>query len=130
VKSPLLRAHTEFWWRVADVDEELEKLHRSVHYGSDTVWTLSTGGDIPMIRKAIINASPVPIGTVPIYEALSRVRRPEDLSIELLLEVIEEQAEQGVGYMTIHAGVLREFLPLVRHRITGMSRGGACWDSG
>src|SRR6202522_4415851 len=110
----------------SNVDEELEKLHRAVHYGSDTVMDLSTGGDIAMIRKAIINASPVPIGTVPIYEALSRVRRPEDLSIELLLEVIEEQPEQGVDYMTIHAGVLREFLPLVRNRITGIvSRGGA-----
>ena len=110
----------------SNIDEELEKLHRSVHYGSDTVMDLSTGGDIPMIRKAIINASPVPIGTVPIYEALSRVRRAEDLSIELMLEVIEEQAEQGVDYMTIHAGVLREFLPLVRNRITGIvSRGGA-----
>ena len=104
----------------SNIDEELEKLHRSVHYGSDTVMDLSTGGDIPMIRKAIISASPVPIGTVPIYEALSRVRRAEDLSIELMLEVIEEQAEQGVDYMTIHAGVLREFLPLVRNRITGI----------
>jgi phosphomethylpyrimidine synthase len=110
----------------SNIDEELEKLHRSVHYGSDTVMDLSTGGDIPKIRKAIINASPVPIGTVPIYEALSRVRRTEDLTIELMLEVIEEQAEQGVDYMTIHAGVLREFLPLVRNRITGIvSRGGA-----
>src|SRR5271156_6458220 len=110
----------------SDVDGELEKLHRAVHYGSDTVMDLSTGGDIPMIRKAIINASPVPIGTVPIYEALSRVRRPEDLTIQILLEVIEEQAEQGVDYMTIHAGVLREFVPLTRNRITGIvSRGGA-----
>jgi len=110
----------------SNVGEELEKLHRAVHYGSDTVMDLSTGGDIPSIRKAIINASPVPIGTVPIYEALSRVRRAEDLSINLMLEVIEEQAEQGVDYMTIHAGVLREFLPLVRNRITGIvSRGGA-----
>ena len=110
----------------SNIAEELEKLHRSVHYGSDTVMDLSTGGDIPTIRKAIINASPVPIGTVPIYEALSRVRRTEDLSIDLMLEVIEEQAEQGVDYMTIHAGVLREFLPLVRNRITGIvSRGGA-----
>jgi len=110
----------------SNIDEELEKLHRSVHYGSDTVMDLSTGGDIPTIRKAIINASPVPIGTVPIYEALSRVRRTEDLTIDLMLEVIEEQAEQGVDYMTIHAGVLREFLPLVRNRITGIvSRGGA-----
>ena len=110
----------------SDVDAELEKLHRAVHYGSDTVMDLSTGGDIPMIRRAIINASPVPIGTVPIYEALSRVRRPEDLTIQILLEVIEEQAEQGVDYMTIHAGVLREFVPLTRNRITGIvSRGGA-----
>ena len=110
----------------SNIDEELEKLHRSVHYGSDTVMDLSTGGDIPKIRKAIIDASPVPIGTVPIYEALSRVRRTEDLTIELMLEVIEEQAEQGVDYMTIHAGVLREFLPMVRNRITGIvSRGGA-----
>jgi phosphomethylpyrimidine synthase len=110
----------------SDVDAELEKLHRAVHYGSDTVMDLSTGGDIAMIRKAIINASPVPIGTVPIYEALSRVRRPEDLTIQILLEVIEEQAEQGVDYMTIHAGVLREFVPLTRARITGIvSRGGA-----
>jgi phosphomethylpyrimidine synthase len=68
----------------------------------------------------------VPVGTVPIYEALSRVKRTEDLSAELMLEVIEEQAEQGVDYMTIHAGVRREFLPLVRDRITGIvSRGGA-----
>src|SRR6202008_4115311 len=110
----------------SNVDEELEKLHRSVHYGSDTVMDLSTGGDIPGIRKAIIDASPVPIGTVPIYEAISRVRRAEDLNINVMLEVIEEQAEQGVDYMTIHAGVLREFLPLVRNRITGIvSRGGA-----
>src|SRR5271168_2683568 len=110
----------------SNVDEELEKLHRAVHYGSDTVMDLSTGGDIPMIRKAIIDASPVPIGTVPIYEALSRVRRAEDLNLNVMLEVIEEQAEQGVDYMTIHAGVLREFLPLVRNRITGIvSRGGA-----
>jgi len=108
------------------IEGELEKLHRAVHFGSDTVMDLSTGGDIPAIRKAIIEASPVPIGTVPIYEAISRVRRAEDLSISVMLEVIEEQAEQGVDYMTIHAGVLREFLPLVRHRITGIvSRGGA-----
>src|SRR6202162_3545416 len=92
----------------SNIDEELKKLPHSVHYGADTVMDLSTGGDIPTIRKAIIQASPVPIGTVPIYEALSRVKRNEDLSIGLMLEVIEEQAEQGVDYMTIHAGVLRE----------------------
>src|ERR1700688_2260826 len=98
----------------SEVAQELEKLHRAVHYGSDTVMDLSTGGDIPAIRRAIIEASPVPVGTVPIYEALSRIKRAEDLSAELMLEVIEEQAEQGVDYMTIHAGVLREFVPLVR----------------
>src|ERR1700738_2558347 len=96
----------------SNVNEELEKLHRAVHYGSDTVMDLSTGGDIPAIRKAIINASPVPIGTVPIYEALSRVRRAEDLNLNVMLEVIEEQAEQGVDYMKIHAGVLVQYIPL------------------
>ena len=88
----------------SNIDEELKKLHHAVHYGADTVMDLSTGGDIPVIRKAIIEASPVPVGTVPVYEAISRVRRPEDLTIDLMLEVIEEQAEQGVDYMTIHAG--------------------------
>jgi phosphomethylpyrimidine synthase len=110
----------------SNIEEELKKLHNAVHLGSDTVMDLSTGGDIPEIRKTIIAHSPVPIGTVPIYEALARVRRPEDLSIGLMLEVIEEQAEQGVDYMTIHAGVLREYLPMVRNRITGIvSRGGS-----
>jgi len=117
----------------SNVDEELTKLANAVKLGSDTVMDLSTGGDIPQIRKAIIDASPVPVGTVPIYEALSRVKRTEDLTISLMLEVIEEQAEQGVDYMTIHAGVLREFLPMVRNRITGIvSRGGsllAVWMS-
>src|SRR5258706_9225314 len=87
---------------------------------------LSTGGDIPAIRKAIIGASPIPIGTVPIYEALSRVRRVEDLNLQVILEVIEEQAEQGVDYMTIHAGVLVQYMPLTTRRVTGIgSRGGA-----
>src|ERR1700753_1765968 len=110
----------------SDIDEELKKLHHAVHYGADTVMDLSTGGDIPKIRKAIIDASPVPIGTVPIYEALSRVRRVEDLNINVMLEVIEEQAEQGVDYMTIHAGVLVQYIPLTTKRVTGIvSRGGA-----
>src|SRR5579864_1455584 len=78
----------------SNIDEELEKLRYSVRYGADTVMDLSTGGDIPRIRKAIIDNSPVPIGTVPIYEALARVRRVEDLNIRVMLEVIEEQAEQ------------------------------------
>src|SRR6184192_2242395 len=110
----------------SNIDEELKKLHHAVHYGADTVMDLSTGGNIPEIRKAIIDASPVPVGTVPVYEAISRVRRPEDLTFDLMLEVIEEQAEQGVDYMTIHAGVLRQHVPFVRKRITGIvSRGGS-----
>ncbi|MBX9600434.1 MAG: phosphomethylpyrimidine synthase ThiC [Bryobacteraceae bacterium] len=108
------------------IDEEVEKLRWAVKYGADTVMDLSTGGNIPEIRQAIINDSPVPIGTVPIYEALARVRRVEDLNINVLLEVIEEQAEQGVDYMTIHAGVLVQYIPLTTKRITGIvSRGGA-----
>ena len=79
----------------SDIEGELEKLRYSVKYGADTVMDLSTGGDIAKIRKAIIANSPVPIGTVPIYEALSRVRRVEDLNKNVMLDVIEEQAEQG-----------------------------------
>ncbi len=110
----------------SNISEELEKLDYAVRYGADTVMDLSTGGDIPRIRQAIIDASPVPIGTVPIYEALGRVRRVEDLNIGVMLEVIEEQAEQGVDYMTIHAGVLVQYVPLTTKRITGIvSRGGA-----
>ena len=110
----------------SDVDEELKKLHTAVHYGADTVMDLSTGGEIHQIREAILRHSPVPIGTVPIYEAVSRVKRIEDLNADIMLEVIEEQAEQGVDYMTIHAGVLIQYIPLVAKRITGIvSRGGA-----
>src|SRR3954454_9559319 len=97
----------------SDIAAELKKLHNAVHFGADTVMDLSTGGDIPEIRNAILRHSPVPIGTLPIYEAISRVKRIEDLSADLMLEVIEEQAQQGVDYMTIHAGVLVQYLPLV-----------------
>ena len=110
----------------SNVDEELRKLHTAVHFGADTVMDLSTGGGIHEIREEILRHSPVPIGTVPIYEAVSRVKRIEDLSADLMLEVIEEQAAQGVDYMTIHAGVLVQYLPLISKRITGIvSRGGA-----
>src|ERR1700694_5645650 len=110
----------------SNIDEEVAKLHYAVKYGADTLMDLSTGGDIPRIRQAIIAESPIPIGTVPIYEALSRVRRVEDLNVNVMLEVIEEQAEQGVDYMTIHAGVLVQYVPLTTKRITGIvSRGGA-----
>jgi phosphomethylpyrimidine synthase len=111
---------------ISNVEEELEKLRYSIKYGADTVMDLSTGGDIPGIREAIIRNSLVPIGTVPIYEALARVRRTEDLTAEIMLEVIEEQAAQGVDYMTIHAGVLVQHIPLVTRRVTGIvSRGGS-----
>jgi phosphomethylpyrimidine synthase len=110
----------------SDIAGELEKLNYSIKYGADTVMDLSTGGDIPEIRKAIIGASTVPVGTVPIYEALARVRRIEDLTPSVMLEVIEEQAEQGVDYMTIHAGVLVQHIPLTTKRVTGIvSRGGS-----
>ena len=110
----------------SNIEEELKKLHMAVHYGADTVMDLSTGGRIPEIRQAIIDASPVPLGTVPIYEAVARVKRVEDLTPQILLAVIEEQATQGVDYMTIHAGILYEYLPLVKDRITGIvSRGGS-----
>lgn len=106
--------------------EELEKLQLAVDLGSDTVMDLSTGGDLDAIRINNIENSKVPIGTVPIYQALEDVPRVEDLSIEGMLQVIEKQAQQGVDYMTIHAGVLRDHLPLTRNRVTGIvSRGGS-----
>jgi len=108
------------------IDEELEKLRYSLRYGADTVMDLSTGGDLGAIRKAIIANSPVPVGTVPIYEAVARVDSVEDLTPSLLLEVIEEQAEQGVDYMTIHAGLLVQHIALAARRVTGIvSRGGS-----
>jgi len=110
----------------SDVAAELEKLRISIKYGADTVMDLSTGGDIPQIREAIIRASPLPIGTVPIYECLAHVKEVEDLTPRLLLEIIEAQATQGVDYMTIHAGLLRRFIPMAARRVTGIvSRGGA-----
>src|SRR6185369_16326298 len=110
----------------SNVEEELKKLHTSVHFGADTVMDLSTGGDIHSIREVILRHSPVPIGTVPIYEAVARVKRLEDLTADLMLEVIEEQAQQGVDYMTIHAGLLIQYVPMVAKRITGIvSRGGS-----
>ena len=110
----------------SDVAQELKKIEICVKYGADTAMDLSTGGNIPEIRNAILRHSSMPIGTVPIYEAVSRVKRVEDLTEELIFQVIEEQSEQGVDYMTIHAGILREYLPLVQHRVTGIvSRGGS-----
>jgi phosphomethylpyrimidine synthase len=108
------------------IDDELEKLHTAVHLGADTVMDLSTGGDIDAIRQAIIDASPVPIGTVPIYQLVQQMKDPADISPQMALDMVEHQAKQGVDYMTIHAGVLREYLPLTANRVTGIvSRGGS-----
>src|SRR6516162_10144627 len=94
------------------IDEEVDKLHTAVHLGADTVMDLSTGGDIDAIRQAIIDASPVPIGTVPIYQIMQDVKDVADLTPQMMLDMVEHQARQGVDYMTIHAGVLQEYLPL------------------
>ena len=108
------------------VEDELEKLHTAVHLGSDTVMDLSTGGNIDGIRQAIIDASPVPIGTVPAYQIIQNVKDPRDITPRQLLDMVEHQAKQGVDYMTIHAGVLLEHVPLTRDRVTGIvSRGGS-----
>jgi phosphomethylpyrimidine synthase len=109
----------------SSLDEEVAKLTLAERWGADTVMDLSTGKRIDETRVAILEAATVPIGTVPIYQALERVKAPEDLTAELLLQVIEHQARQGVDYMTIHAGVRLEHLPLCQHRVTGIvSRGG------
>src|SRR3984893_13703544 len=94
------------------IDDELEKLHTAVHLGADTVMDLSTGGDIDAIRQAILDASPVPIGTVPIYQVIQNLKDVGDIAPRLLLDMVEHQAKQGVDYMTIHAGVLKEYIPL------------------
>ena len=105
---------------------ELEKLHTALKYGADTVMDLSTGSNITNIRQTIVNNSPAPIGTVPVYEALSRIKSADQLTDELILQVIREQAEQGVDYMTIHAGLLREHIPMAKERMLRIvSRGGS-----
>src|SRR6185312_11116132 len=110
----------------SSIEEELEKLRLAVRYGADTVMDLSTGKDIDLVREAIIGASTVPIGTVPIYQAVLMGKELEELTANDLLDVIEHQAQQGVDYMTIHAGILLEHLPLVYGRVTGIvSRGGS-----
>lgn len=105
---------------------EVAKMKTALKYGADTVMDLSTGDNICEIRKAIIDGSEAPIGTVPIYEALGLVDDPMQLDIELLLDVVERQAEQGVDYMTIHAGLLKEHVPEAMKRLLKIvSRGGA-----
>ncbi|HVZ88323.1 MAG TPA: phosphomethylpyrimidine synthase ThiC [Polyangia bacterium] len=111
----------------SSIGEEVDKLRWSTRWGADTVMDLSTGKDIHETREWIVRNSPVPIGTVPIYQALEKVRgRAEDLNIDIFLETLIEQAEQGVDYFTIHAGVLLRYVPLTAKRVTGIvSRGGS-----
>jgi len=110
----------------SSLDEEVAKLKLAVKYGADTLMDLSTGRRIHAVREAIIRSSPIPIGTVPIYEILERADKVEKITVPLILEVIREQAAQGVDYMTIHAGIRLQYLPLVAGRVTGIvSRGGA-----
>ncbi|MBR2356429.1 MAG: phosphomethylpyrimidine synthase ThiC [Lentisphaeria bacterium] len=106
-------------------EDELKKLRSVLEYGADTVMDLSTGGNIELIRKAIIERSSIPVGTVPVYEAVARYGR-EGITAENIIKVIADQAAQGVDYMTIHAGLLRKLLPSALKRKLGIvSRGGA-----
>ena len=111
----------------SSIDEEVEKMTWATRWGADTVMDLSTGKNIHETREWILRNSPVPIGTVPIYQALEKVGgKAEDLTWELFADTLIEQAEQGVDYFTIHAGVLLRYVPLTANRITGIvSRGGS-----
>ncbi len=110
----------------SNVENELAKLKLAVDLGADTVMDLSTGGNIDAIRQSIVEASTVPVGTVPMYQAIQGVKKVEELTAQNLLDVVEHQARQGVDYMTLHVGILRDYIPLTAHRITGIvSRGGS-----
>jgi len=111
----------------SSIEEEVEKMVWSSRWGADTIMDLSTGNNIHETREWIIRNSPVPVGTVPIYQALEKVEgSPEDLTWEIFRDTLIEQAEQGVDYFTIHAGVLLRFIPLTVGRVTGIvSRGGS-----
>ncbi|WP_103587494.1 phosphomethylpyrimidine synthase ThiC [Campylobacter concisus] len=110
----------------SDICAELRKLEICLEFGADTVMDLSTDGDLDAIRSVIIEHSSVPVGTVPMYEILKEAKEVTNITNELILSVLEKQARQGVSYFTIHAGFLREFLPLVKKRKMGIvSRGGS-----
>nr|WP_243384524.1 phosphomethylpyrimidine synthase ThiC [Geothrix alkalitolerans] len=111
----------------SSIEEEVEKMAWSIRWGADTVMDLSTGKNIHETREWILRNSPVPIGTVPIYQALEKVNgKAEDLTWEIFRDTLIEQAEQGVDYFTIHAGVLLRYVPLTAKRVTGIvSRGGS-----
>lgn len=111
----------------SSIDEEVNKMTWGIRWGSDTIMDLSTGKNIHETREWIIRNSPVPVGTVPIYQALEKVEgKAEELSWEIFRDTLIEQAEQGVDYFTIHAGVLLSYVPLTKDRVTGIvSRGGS-----
>jgi phosphomethylpyrimidine synthase len=111
----------------SSIEEEVDKMQWAIKWGADTVMDLSTGKNIHQTREWIVRNSPVPIGTVPIYQCLEKVKgKAEELNIDLFLETLIEQAEQGVDYFTIHAGVLLRYIPLTAKRVTGIvSRGGS-----
>jgi phosphomethylpyrimidine synthase len=111
----------------SSIAEEVDKLRWSTRWGADTIMDLSTGKQIHETREWILRNSPVPVGTVPIYQALEKVGGvPEDLNIDVFMDTLTEQAEQGVDYFTIHAGVLLRYIPLTARRVTGIvSRGGS-----
>ncbi|MGI8425644.1 MAG: phosphomethylpyrimidine synthase ThiC [Actinomycetota bacterium] len=110
----------------SSIEEEVEKMTWAIRWGADNVMDLSTGDDIHETREWVIRNSPVPIGTVPIYQALEKAGAPEDLTWDLYRDTLIEQAEQGVDYFTIHAGVLLRYIPLTANRMTGIvSRGGS-----
>jgi phosphomethylpyrimidine synthase len=111
----------------SSIEEEVEKMRWSVKWGGDTLMDLSTGKNIHQTREWILRNCPVPVGTVPIYQALEKAGgRPEELTWEIFRDTLIEQAEQGVDYFTIHAGVLLRYIPLTARRMTGIvSRGGS-----
>ena len=111
----------------SSIEEEVEKMTWATRWGADNIMDFSTGKNIHTTREWIIRNSPVPVGTVPIYQALEKVNGvAEDLTWEVYRDTLIEQAEQGVDYFTIHAGVLFRYIPLTAKRITGIvSRGGS-----
>ena len=111
----------------SSIEEEVEKMRWATKWGADTVMDLSTGKNIHATREWILRNSPVPIGTVPIYQALEKVGgKAEELTWEIYRDTLIEQAEQGVDYFTVHAGVLLRFIPMTARRMTGIvSRGGS-----
>ncbi len=111
----------------SSIEEEVEKMRWATRWGADTIMDLSTGKDIHTTREWVLRNSPVPVGTVPLYQALEKVGgRAEELSWEVFRDTVIEQAEQGVDYMTVHAGVLLRYVPLTAGRTTGIvSRGGS-----